>query len=181
MSQNTIDPTGFERMLLWLNPDRDLAAQKYESIRRRLIEIFASRGFTDAESLADETIDRVISKVEKVSEGWVGDPAYFFLGVARKIMLEKSKPGPSVLPPPMPNGDQTDRRELEDRCLEKCLGLLSQEDRELILEYVNGKKKERREQAERLKLTPNALRLRVHQIKKTIRPCVKDCLKEETR
>ena len=87
MGKSTIDQTAFERLLLWLNPDRDLAAQKYEVVRRRLVEIFASRGFPDAGGLADETIDRVCSKVEKVADGWVGDPAYFFLGVARKIML----------------------------------------------------------------------------------------------
>jgi DNA-directed RNA polymerase specialized sigma24 family protein len=179
--KSMIDQTAFERLLFWLNPDRDQAAQKYEAVRRRLIEIFASRGFSDAERLADDTIDRVISKVEKVSDGWVGDPAYFFLGVARKIMLENSKPAPSVLPPPPPDEDDTEQREREDRCLEKCLGLLSQENSKLILEYVNGKKKERLEQAQRLKLTPNALRIRVHQIKKTIRPCVENCLEEETR
>jgi DNA-directed RNA polymerase specialized sigma24 family protein len=178
--KSTIDQTAFERLLFWLNPDRDLAAQKYEAVRRRLIEIFASRGFSDAGGLADETIDRVCSKVEKVSDGWVGDPAYFFLGVARKIMLEKSKATSAVLPPPEPDADETERRELEDRCLEKCLVLLSQGDRQLILEYVDGKKKERRELAQRLKITPNALRLRVHQIKKTIRPCVADCLEQKT-
>ncbi|HEX7773727.1 MAG TPA: hypothetical protein VF435_15005 [Pyrinomonadaceae bacterium] len=37
-----IDQTAFERLLFWLNPDRDQAAQKYEAARRRLIEIFAS-------------------------------------------------------------------------------------------------------------------------------------------
>jgi DNA-directed RNA polymerase specialized sigma24 family protein len=96
-------------------------------------------------------------------------------------MLEKSKPAPAVLPPLPPDEDDIERRELEDRCLEKCLGLLSQENRKLILEYVNGKKKERLEQAQSLKLTPNALRIRVHEIKKTIRPCVENCLAEETR
>ncbi len=178
--KTTIDQTAFERLLFWLNPDRDLAAQKYLKIRRRLIEVFASRGFADAEGLADETIDRVSSKVEKVSDGWVGDPAYFFSGVARKIILEKSKAASAVLPPPEPDPDETDRLELEDSCLEKCLALLSQGDRKLILEYVDGKKKERQELAQRLKLTPNALRLRVHQIKKTIRPCVADCLEQKT-
>jgi len=178
--KSTIDQTAFERMLFWLNPDRDLAAQKYETIRRRLVEIFASRGFSDAESLADETIDRVIPKVEKVSAGWVGDPAYFFLGVARKILLEKLKPPPAVLPPPEPDAEETQQRELEDHCLEKCLARLPQEDRQLILEYVDGKIKERRELAQRLMLTANALRLRVHYIKKALRSCVKDCLEAET-
>jgi DNA-directed RNA polymerase specialized sigma24 family protein len=177
--KTTIDQTAFERLLFWLNPDRELAARKYEAVRRRLIEIFASRGFADAESLADETIDRVIPKVEKVSAGWVGDPAYFFLGVARKILLEKLKPPPSVLPPPEPDEEETQQRELQDNCLETCLAQLSQGDRKLILEYVNGKIKERREIAQRLKLTANALRLRVHYIKKTLRYCVKDCLEAE--
>jgi DNA-directed RNA polymerase specialized sigma24 family protein len=179
--KSMIDQTAFERLLFWLNPDRDQAAQKYEAVRRRLIEIFASRGFSDAGRLADDTIDRVIPKVEKVSDGWVGDPAYFFLGVARKIMLEQSKPTPTVLPPPPPDEGETEQREREDRCLEKCLGLLPQENRELILDYVNGKKKERLEQAQRLKLTANALRIRVHQIKNIIRPCVENCLEVETR
>ena len=179
--KSMIDQTAFERLLFWLNPDRDQAAQKYEAVRRRLIEIFASRGFSDAGRLADDTIDRVIPKVEKVSDGWVGDPAYFFLGVARKIMLEMSKPAPTVLPPLPPDDDDIERRELEDRCLEKCLGLISRENRELILDYVNAKKKERLEQAQSLRVTPNALRIRVHQIKRTIRPCVENCLAEETR
>ena len=174
-----IDQTAFERLLFWLNPDRDRAAQKYESVRRRLIEVFASRGFADAERLADDTIDRVIPKVEKVSEGWIGDPAHFFLGVARKIILEKSKPESTVRPPVPPDEEETERRELEDRCLEKCLETISQSDRKLILEYVDGKKKERHELAQRLKLTPNALRIRVHQIKKSLRPCLEDCFAEK--
>jgi len=96
-------------------------------------------------------------------------------------MLEMSKPAPTILPPPPPDEDDIERREREDRCLEKCLGLLPRENRELILEYVNGKKKERLEQAQSLKLTPNALRIRVHEIKKTIRPCVENCLEAEAR
>lgn len=177
---STIDQTTFERLLIWLNPDRDLAAQKYEKIRLRLVEIFASRGFADAEGLADETIDRVCSRVERVSEGWVGDPAYFFLGVARKIMLEKSKPAKAILPPPDPDPDENEQLELKDRCLEKCLALLSEEERQLLLKYVDGKKKDRSELAQRLNLTPNALRLRVHQYKKTIRPCLAECLEQKT-
>lgn len=179
--KSVIDQTAFDRLLFWLNPDRDKAAQKYEAVRRRLIEIFASRGFSDAERLADTTIDRVTSKVEKISEGWVGDPAYYFLGVARKIILEELKVPRPVPPPPEPDADDLERREREDQCLEKCLQLLPPEDRELILEYVAGNKNQRQEQAQRLKLTQNALRIRVHLIKKIIRPCVNDCLGDETR
>lgn len=175
--KSVIDEAAFERLLRWLNPDREKAAQKYEEIRRRLIEIFASRGFPDADRLADDTIDRVTVRVEKVADGWVGDPAYFFGGVARKIILETLKRPAFVLPPPLP--PDPDELEREDRCLERCLEIVSQEERILILEYVDGDKKRRQEQARKLGITPNALRIRVCQIKRTIRPCTKDCLEQE--
>src|SRR5215204_3162952 len=144
MGQNSmIDQTAFERLLFWLNPDRDKAAEKYEAVRRRLIEIFASRGFPDAERLADDTIDRVTLKVEKIMEGWVGDPVYYFLGVARKVILERKRLPPVVIPPPPPDDDEKERREREDQCLERCLAVRPQGDRELILYYVDGNKKQR--------------------------------------
>jgi hypothetical protein len=169
--------TGFDLLLFWLNPDREKAAAKYEMVRRRLIEIFASRGFANADSLADTTIDRVISKVPQVADGWVGDPLIFFLAVAKKIILENSKPPRTILPPPPP--PDPDKLEREDRCIEKGLQLLSLEDRELVLEYVDGNKKTRQEIANRLGITLNALRLRIYQIKKTIRPTIKECLEHE--
>jgi len=170
-----IDQTAFDRMLLWLNPDREEAARKYEAIRRRLIEIFASRGFPDAEHLADDTIDRVILKVPQVAEGWVGSPVYYFLGVAKKIVLEASKPTRYAVPPPSPDPDELER---EDQCLERCLALLTQADRTLILEYVSGNKHLRKELTVKLEITPNALRIRVYQIKKTVRPCIEECLRQ---
>lgn len=170
-----IDQAAFERMLLWLSADREEAARKYEAIRRRLIEIFASRRFPDAERLADDTIDRVILKVPQVADGWVGPPVAYFLGVARKIILEASKPIRLVVPPAPPDPDELER---EDQCLERCLALLAEADRKLVLEYVSGNKKLRQELTLSLDITPNALRIRVCQIKKTVRPCVRDCLEQ---
>lgn len=171
--------TEFDLLLFWLNPDREKAAAKYEAVRRRLIEIFASRGFPDADTLADTTIDRVITKVPQVADGWVGDPLIFFLAVAKKVILENLKPPPkkSTLPPPPP--PDTDELEREDQCIERGLQLLPLEDRKLVLEYVSADKKQRLEIAERLGITLNALRIRIHQIKKAIRPAVKECLEQE--
>ncbi len=83
-----------------------------------------------------------------------------------------------MLPPPLPDEIELKRREQEDQCLERCLGLQPESDRELILEYVNGNKKQRQDQAEKLGITQNALRIRVHQIKKAIRPCIKHCVEQ---
>ena len=175
--KHVIDQTAFDLLLFWLNPDREKAAQKYESVRRRLIELFASRGFPDAERLADDTIDRVITKVPQISQGWIGDPLHYCLAVAKMIILENTRPAPAPLVAPLP----ADPLELEraDRCLDHCLELVSQDERTLILEYVDGKKKERHDQAERLGISANALRIRVYQIKKTITPCLSECLSQE--
>jgi len=175
--KHVIDQSAFDLLLFWLNPERELAAQKYEAVRRRLIEIFASRGFADAERLADDTIDRVITKVPQISQGWEGDPLNYFRAVAKKIILENTRPAPLPLPDALPPDQE--QLEREDRCVHHCLELVSQDDRRLILEYVDGKKKQRQEQADRLGITANALRIRVYQIKKRITPCITDCLEQE--
>ena len=46
----------FEQLLDWLDADRDVAGQRYEEIRRRLIKIFVCRGCIVPEELADRTI-----------------------------------------------------------------------------------------------------------------------------
>ena len=48
----------FDTLLDWLDPDRERAGHRYETIRLRLIKIFTSRGCPEAEELADETINR---------------------------------------------------------------------------------------------------------------------------
>ena len=57
----------FDALLGWLDPNREVAGQKYEVIRRRLITIFSCRGCAEAEDLADETINRVASKLSAIN------------------------------------------------------------------------------------------------------------------
>ena len=65
----------FDSLLEWLDPDRARSGEKYEKIRLRLIKIFACRGCSIPEELADRTIDRVARKVGEVSHDYEGDPA----------------------------------------------------------------------------------------------------------
>jgi len=92
----------FEKLLRWLDPDRDRAGEKYENVRLRLIRIFTCRGCGDVEDLADETINVVASKVDWLIENYHGEPALFFYGVAKNIYHEqyKKKPPPPLPPPP---------------------------------------------------------------------------------
>jgi DNA-directed RNA polymerase specialized sigma24 family protein len=182
MSKNSvITQAAFEELLAWLGDDRDAAALKYEKIRGRLIEIFASRGFLQAEDFADETINRVTLKVGEISAGYVNDPAYYFYAVAKKILLEQWKPKPPLPPPPAPS--DSDEVEREHACLERCLYELHAGDRELILTYYReeGRAKItlRQELSRRLGVAPNALRIRIHRIKLTLGQCVEECLGRE--
>jgi DNA-directed RNA polymerase specialized sigma24 family protein len=168
-----------DRLLAWLSPDRDEAGAKYEAIRTRLIKIFTCRGCAEAEDLADETINRVVSRLADVSDGYVDDPAYYFYGVAKKVGLEynkrKFRPAP---PPPPPPPDEDVERELA--CLEQCMQALPAEQRRLVVEYYQGEKRvkinNRKRLARELGIAVNALRIRAHRIRGALQQCVEECL-----
>jgi DNA-directed RNA polymerase specialized sigma24 family protein len=81
----------FDKLLQWLNPDRDRAAEEYESIRRKLIEIFVNYGSHTPDELADLTIDCVVRKLDKMRERNLSNPAKSFSRTAFYIMLEWRK------------------------------------------------------------------------------------------
>ena len=84
-------PKSFEKLLNWLDSDRDKAGEKYERIRLRLIRIFTCRGCFEAEDLSDQTINVVASRIDWLIENFKGDPALYFYGVAKKIYQEQFK------------------------------------------------------------------------------------------
>ncbi|HEX8720195.1 MAG TPA: hypothetical protein VF736_06115 [Pyrinomonadaceae bacterium] len=176
-----VTQAAFDSLLSWLDPDRDLAARKYEQIRLRLIKLFTCRGRPDAEDLADETIDRVTVRAPEVSRGYVGDPCLYFYGVAHKVFLESLRRRPPRAPAPPPAPDAADEEaEREYECLERCVERLPPEGRELVLEYYRSERREkidrRRELAARLGIAPNALRIRVHRLRASLLECVRACL-----
>lgn len=170
-----------DRLLLWLDPDRERAGAKYEEIRFRLIKLFTCRGCTEAEDLADETINRVTAKLCEVADGYQGDPALFFYGVAKKIFLEyaRRKARPAVeAQAAEPSGSE---REYE--CLERCMQSLPPDQRDLVLGYYQKDKKakidNRKQLAQGLGIAINALRIRAHRIRTALQLCVEKCLAEQ--
>ena len=170
-----------DSLLEWLNPDRERAGVEYEKIRSRLIRIFAGRGCRVPEELADATINRVAGKVKDVSGDYEGNPAYYFYGVARNIYLEYSKARPVALPmpPPPPNQEETD---LRFDCLERCLDDLAPRNSEIIVAYYGvdeeNKKEGRRKLALEFGIGSNALWIRAHRIRDSLRRCMDDCLRQ---
>ena len=175
------DQEDFDRFLSWLDPNREEAGRKYETIRLKLIKFFTCRGCADVEELADITISRVIRKIQEISESYVGDPMPYFYGVARKVCLERCKKRPPVLPPP-PIEDSAEEKEQRHDCLERCLGELTAEERRMVLDYYWGDKSEkierRKEMAEELGISPNTLRIRVHRLRTKLQKCIRKCLEE---
>ena len=183
-----ITQEAFDGLLGWLDTNREQAAQKYEKIRTRLIKIFTCRGCYDADDLADETINRVTSRVGDIAPSYSGDPALYFYGVAQKVHLEYLRRRPIVQ-----NSDDA-RRELkstnvkfsledieeEYACLERCMDQLPAENRRLVLEYYqedkSAKIKRRRELAAEFGIAVNALRIRAHRIRLQLQQCVTACL-----
>jgi RNA polymerase sigma factor (sigma-70 family) len=179
--QRPVTQDEFDRLLLWLSPDRDLAGERYETIRRGLINIFKFRGCVDVEDLADETINRVARRLGDIIGVYEGKPEPYFYGVAKKIYLEhvRSKPAPEPLPAP----EQDDEMARRYECFERCMEELPESNRELILLYYQEEKgakiNARKELGRRLNLNANALRARAFRIRERLERCVRDCLAQK--
>ena len=174
----------FEKLLAWLDPDREKATEKYQRIYLRLVRIFAGKGCAEAEDLADESVNVVASRIDRVIGTFVGDPALYFYGVARKIYLEWLKSKRPLPAPPV----QPDNTEVEQRCscLEKCLKTVTTpEEAELVVRYHEGDGQaritNRKMLAEELGISLNALRIRICHIQARLRPCIEECMRDLDR
>lgn len=171
-----------DRLLRWLDPDRDKAGEKYEKIRRRLIGIFSSRGCLDGDDLSDRTINVVISRIAWLEANYVGDPGLYFYGVAKKIQLEdrKKKPPPPI-PPPDPPDEEAERL---SGCLDECLEELSRAERDLIMRYHQFERQEKIQNRKRLavesQLSRNALRIKVCHIHSRLKQCIELRLRNQS-
>jgi hypothetical protein len=125
--------------LEWLDSDRSSAAEKYEMIRQSLIQIFIWKRCSEAESLADETLDRVMSNVPELRKTYVGSPTAYIHSVAKNLLREKTEP-PNVqfetLAPETPATAEIENEKMNG-CLERCLSNLSPYSRDLILGYYD--------------------------------------------
>jgi DNA-directed RNA polymerase specialized sigma24 family protein len=173
-----LDQESFERLLAWLDPDRERAGRRYEAVRSKLVRIFVARGCAHAEDLADETINRVCDRLPEIAGAYSGDPALYFYGVATKVHLEylRRNARVTVLPP----RDADEDKEAAFACLDRCISKLPAETRELVIEYYreDGQAKIdlRRSLAERMGVGLNALRIRMYRLRVEIQTCVQLCL-----
>jgi len=167
----TLEHSAFHELLNWLAPDPETAGQQYEIIRQKLIALFRFRACIFPDELADETINRVVRKLPQIKSNYVGNPARYFYGVAKKVYLEYLHPMPVQKPLPAPS-DEEDLEVLFQR-LENALSRLEHSDRELILSYYQGEGRSkidhRKELACQLGVSLNTLRLKIYRIRFQLR------------
>lgn len=180
----TNDTELFEALLEWLDTNREKAGQRYEVIRAGLIRIFVANGLSDAEHYADVTIDRVTRRLPEIRATYVGDPAKYFHGVARNVLLEARRQkeiATDVLPSPLKPPERSETSE----CLTKCLQLLAPDKRAFILDYHLFKGHEKvehhREMAGELSITKGAMRTRAHHLRVSLEKCVLECIGDQGR
>jgi DNA-directed RNA polymerase specialized sigma24 family protein len=168
----------FDKLLDWLDTDRERAGSTYENIRLRLIKIFARRGCGEAEDLADETINRVTAKIERLSSQYEGNPALYFYGVAQKVHLEYLRSQHKRLENRPVETEVDDEAEYE--CLDQCMQRLPLDNQNLVLRYYRDDKQakiiNRKQLADELGIAVNALRIRAHRIRVILQQCIEGCV-----
>ena len=80
---------GSEHEAVRSSNDRDQAAVKYETIRRKLIRLFEWRGCELPEDLTDVTLDRVAKRIAEGVEVRSADPFGYICGFAHLVYKEE--------------------------------------------------------------------------------------------
>lgn len=180
----------FDKLLNWLSPDRHAAGIRFEQIRDGLIRYFRIKGCHEAEMLADESMNRVIKRINELDLMTGAAPTSIFYGFANKVFLEYVR------------SEKTRTIQLNDAfeltfvgsaqlpvdmaidCLRQCMNDLHNSDEQLIIEYYSEDKQAkfelRRQIAVNKKMAMGALHTKIHRIKGTLRPCVEKCMSKKS-
>ena len=183
-----IPPEGFEEILAWLHPDRELAAERYVQLRHDLSKLFSWKGCQDPDGLTDEVFDRVAKKVHLVRPTYEGEPRLYFRAVANNVMKEYfrrvktqvSLEGVEVLSERATEIQEDNTARID--CLQLCLQKLGKDKRELILAYYAKEKRAKIEHrnalAQSFGIPVETLRVKAHRIRVALENCLERCLKK---
>lgn len=183
----------FEKLLDWLSADREKAGEEYEAVRHGLVKLFLVKGCGNPQDLADETINRVATKLSRLDLSQNHKPIVVFYGFAKKIYLEQISADRKEVTLESDNDlsaqsqhsfSQADEYAAKGReCLKHCLQNLSVSDRRLFVKYycteTTDKARLRLKLANETNLTLNALQTKVHRMKLSLRDCMKKCLNKK--
>jgi DNA-directed RNA polymerase specialized sigma24 family protein len=181
----------FDRLLAWLDDGSASHGERYLEMRRRLVSYFDRRNRPAADELADETLNRVARTLEQTGSIATRPPARYCYVIAKFVLFEDLRRerrhvgfDETRLRIDMranvsePTEDFTLREQRLD-CLDRCLEQLKPEQRMLIVEYYRDSRREkierRRELADRLGISMNALAIRACRIRDVLLTCLEGC------
>ena len=182
----------FDRLLAWLDDGTDSNGERYLEMRRRLVTYFDRRNRPAAEELADETLNRVARTLDEGGTILTRPPARYCHVVARFVLLEDLRrerrhvgldETRASLGRQGSVADPTDVARHEERldCLDRCLAQLKPEQRTLIVDYYRDTRRQkierRRELANQLGISMNALAIRASRIRDALSACLEGCRK----
>ena len=164
-----LDRAALDALLQMMAPDRDAAGQKYEELRRRLINLFNWERCEAPDDLADEVLNRLARKALEGVE--IPNVDRFALGIAKFVIQEdgrKRRNHQAVLrqisAEVRPGGGGS--QQIED--VEACLAALPADRREFIQRYYL---EDRNALAQALGISMNALRNRAFRIREDLFQC----------
>jgi DNA-directed RNA polymerase specialized sigma24 family protein len=187
--------SNFARFLEFLAPDAETAAERYEDLRLRITRVLHWRGCPEshADSLADDVLDRVATKVAEGAE--IASINAYAAGVCRFVWLEhRRRNREDAAGDDLPEGEHSPQPFDEDEddddrlaCLRKCIAETAPDeaDRSLLLRYYGAgdgeKNKEvRAELARGLGISATNLRVKAFRIRARVEKCVADCINAVT-
>lgn len=203
-SRATLGPDSWDDLYDFLDPgrhekperDRDAVAEaKCLELRRKLVVFFAARGCSEAEDLAVDTLLRVAARCRDVDVTGFGDRTGYFYGVARNVLHEWQRRETTDaehreafrsewLRLPVTGAASWDEPDTARRHLARCLAALTERARRLILSYYaedrSAKIEHHRAMAVEFGRSVNSLRIEVHRIRKAVRECVNERLREDS-
>lgn len=187
----SLDAAAFQGLLSRLDSDPEQAAERYEALRARLVQLFEWRRCSFAEDLADRVLNRLARRLEEGADVPPEKVRAYSFGIAYRLFLEelrrdKADRAAAREQEPLMADPETTATLLRDRreCLESCLRSLPESRRDMVYRYYGADKRRRREERKRLAddlgITDNNLWVRVHRCRRQIEECVGECVERRS-
>jgi DNA-directed RNA polymerase specialized sigma24 family protein len=172
-----INEESFNNLLARLEPDLSDSTARYKKLRLKLTKFFQWKRCDDPEGLADETVARIIKNTIEGKEIYADNPYVYIFAVAKYVFNEyvrKEIKNKELLgnfsEPQIVSSDWED-------CRIQCLQKLPPGNLQFLNEYFLGEKSSQ-ELADELKISINALRIKIYRLKKDLEACYEDCRKK---
>ena len=165
-----LDREAWETLLSALAADREIAGQKYENLRRRLINLFAWEQSEAPDYLADEVLNRLARKLMEGAA--IPHLDRFAFGIARIVIQEQNRAqrNHEIAVRELQSGAREAGHEWASLdAMQLCLDRLPADRRELIERYYT---EDRAALARALGISVNALRNRAMRVREELFRCM---------